>query len=149
VTADGKQRPLEPTLTSGGYACAAITRIISTRMRAHGMPDVEILVDGDRWAGWSREKQDAILDHELEHIVVSKQVDSMGRPKLRLRGHDFQLGWFRSVAERHGEHSLEVEQAEDLVAKSKQVFFPFAETASRPRIVRSAAQVLAAARGAE
>jgi hypothetical protein len=37
--------------------------------------------------------------------------DDIGRPKLGIRLHDHQVGWFDSIVERHGIHAIEGKQA--------------------------------------
>jgi hypothetical protein len=42
-------------------------------------------------------------------------TDDLGRPKLEIRPHDFQIGGFRSIAVRHGDNALEVIQVRQMV----------------------------------
>jgi hypothetical protein len=75
-------------------------------------------------------EKDALIDHELEHIEVKMdgkrpKLDCRGRPKIGMRKHDYQFGWFRSIAERHGVASGEVHQARTLFLREKQTFFAF------------------------
>jgi hypothetical protein len=51
--------------------------------------------------------------------------DAVGRPKLLMRKHDHQFGWFDEVAQRHGEASPEVRQARVLMESSGQLYFDF------------------------
>jgi hypothetical protein len=121
-----------PAIKANGYAAAATVRILSLKDRAKGMGDAEIVVDGDRIDEWSAENLEAILDHEVEHVDLvldgegSLKRDDLGRPKLRLRLHDRQMGWFDSVARRHGLASLEVAQASRFVAvpELRQLYLP-------------------------
>ncbi len=83
--------------------------------RAEGKADATVTVDGNRYDEWPLARLDAILDHELTHLELSLkdgavQCDDLGRPKLRMRKHDQQYGWFNEVAERHGEDAVEVLQ---------------------------------------
>ena len=48
--------------------------------------------------------------------------DAQGRPKIKLRKHDFQVGWFHEIARRHGEHSVEVRQCRELVSEQGQTY---------------------------
>jgi hypothetical protein len=132
-----------------GYQANAIVRITSYKDRVLGRGDAEIVVDGDMWHLWSREQQMALLDHELEHIepIVKDVIDDAGmlksdlqrddanRPKLRLKKHDFQVGWFDSVARRHGESSFEVSQARELLEDQevRQIYFPWHEPSAETR----------------
>jgi hypothetical protein len=78
--------------------------------------DALVTLDGDRWGDFSPRQQRAILDHELTHLelVVSDEGgvegDDIGRPRLRLRKHDHQFGWFDAVVRRHGANSVEWSQ---------------------------------------
>jgi hypothetical protein len=51
----------------------------------------------------------------LFHIAVRRDRDGAiksddgGRPKLKLRKHDFEIGGFVEIAKRHGPESLEVQ----------------------------------------
>ncbi len=47
-----------------------------------------------------------------------------------MRPHDFEVGWFEEVAERHGEHSAEALQAATLVGS--QFYFPGFEFLAKP-----------------
>ena len=124
--------PDGPALKLHGYACAATVRIVNLKDRAKGIADVEILLDGDRWETWTEERQRAVIDHELQHIEVQfnsgegPKLDDMNRPKLRLRNHDHQFGWFDAIAQRHGSASIEIFQAVNLVCSpAGQLYFPF------------------------
>jgi len=86
---------------------------------------VEILIDGDWWEAAPEKEQLAVLDHEFTHIAVSSDDDDLGRPKIELRYHDYEFGWFRSVAERHGKASQECQQMAAIVEESGQFLLPF------------------------
>lgn len=126
-----------------GLQAAGLCRILSLKDRAMGRGDVEIILDGDRWDNWSEEQQNALIDHELTHIapVVNQkgvlQQDDLGRPKLKCRKHDFQVGWFHSIAQRHGIHSFEVQQARTLKEEAGQFYFQ-GEFAFSPKVAEVA-----------
>jgi len=121
-----------PALRLHGYACYATIRIIGLKDRVAGRGDAELLLDGDRCDTWSDEQLRAIFDHELTHLElqVSDQGnvkrDDIERPLLRVRKHDHQFGWFDCVARRHGQHSIEVQQAQQLTAMAelRQLYLP-------------------------
>jgi hypothetical protein len=114
-----------PAIMVGGYPALGMCRIVGEKDRAKGCKDVEITIDREWWNGAEREEQKALLDHELHHIsVVEGKRDSNGRPKIRLRKHDVQIGWFREIAARHGQHSQERQQAKSLIDDWGQYFFP-------------------------
>lgn len=112
-----------------GYPCAAVVKINSYTLRAKGHADAEITIDGDNWDTWTDDQCRALIDHELEHLELKTDKDGLlvrddlDRPKLRMRKHDHQYGWFDSVARRHGEASLEQQQYDELVASRRQMWF--------------------------
>lgn len=116
-----------------GYPAAGVTKIVSTKERAAGLADALIVIDRYVYAGLSAKRKDALLDHELYHLDRAfdkdgiAKVDVLGRPKLVMRQHDHQLGWFDEIARRHGEDSMEVVQARELIESSGQLYFDFDE----------------------
>jgi hypothetical protein len=130
----------EPVLKHGGYPAAAYVRITPLRDRAAGLPDAMIVIDRAYWMTLGSAVCDALMDHELTHLerVVDKETgapvsDIIGRPKLAIRRHDRQHGWFDEVARRHRENSIEVRQARALIAETEQLYFDFASpVTSRP-----------------
>lgn len=120
ASTDANGDPKGPALKHGGYQAAAVVRIVGTKERVAGRGDAEIVVDGDRWDEWNDEERAAIFDHELTHLelktigeTATVDRDDLDRPKLKMRLHDRQFGWFDAVARRHGKHSVEVMQARD------------------------------------
>jgi len=109
-----------PAIKVGGYAAKACVRITSLKDRAAGLGDAVIIVDGDNCDTWSEAEFAAILDHELTHLELKVdqdgaiQRDDLGRPKLRMRKHDFHCGWFAEVAVRHKENSAEAQQLAEI-----------------------------------
>lgn len=114
---DANGDPVGPAVTLGGYPCVGKIKVIGLKDRAAGRADAELILDGDQWLAFSDEEQAAIIDHELTHLEL--QVDDSGlrrddleRPKLRIRKHDHQFGWFDEVARRHGQDAIEWKQYE-------------------------------------
>jgi hypothetical protein len=111
--ANGEQ--VDPALTHGGYPAMATIKINSYRDRVEGKADVTITVDGHRWDELRDVKLAAVLDHELTHLELvieedgSVSRDDIDRPKLRMRKHDFQIGGFNEVANRHKADAIEVQ----------------------------------------
>ncbi len=111
-----------------GYQCGAVVRVVPYKPRVQGNADAEITIDGDRWDEWSPEEKRAIIDHEIQHLELKCDRDNnlirddLGRPKLRLRLHDHQFGWFDVIAKRHGKASFEVKQLEEFVAGHRQMY---------------------------
>lgn len=113
-----------------GRKALGLCEIINEQNRASGMKDARITLDGDAWADMSVARQKALLEHECYHLSVNinkngvLQLDSNGRPKLRLRKHTVEIGWFAAVAERHGSASGECQQAQQIWYKHGQAFWP-------------------------
>lgn len=122
-------------LRHGGYGAYATARITPLRERALGVDDAIITIDRASWLNFKGSQAEALLDHELYHLerVIDpdkpkpeqKQIDSLGRPRLKIRRHDRQFGWFDEIARRHGDNSLEVRQAKLLMAETQQLYFDF------------------------
>lgn len=123
---------LVPALKHHGVPALGITKIHNLKLRAHGLADAEILIDGDRWKQMTEAERLALLDHELTHLEPvykheAPQFDDLRRPKLKMRPHDYDFGWFAEVAERHGKASQEVRQAEMFANENGQFTFGFAQ----------------------
>lgn len=112
-------------LKKNGVKALGICRKLGLKDRAKGLGDAEICIDGDWWDHASPEEQRALLDHELHHIAVNgEKRDDLGRPVLKLRKHDFDVGWFAIIAQRHGVHSVERQQAKIAMNTMGQYFWP-------------------------
>jgi len=98
-----------------GYPCAAVVRITPYRQRVQGIEDAVITVDGALWSQMPDVERTALLDHELYHLELARDKDDQiksddaGRPKLKMRLHDWQLGGFEAIARRHRDAALEVQ----------------------------------------
>ncbi len=127
---DDKGNFVNDALTLHGIKALGITRKLGLKDRALGRGDAEIALDGDWWTKASGDEQAALLDHELHHIAVKSdksgnvQYDDLGRPQLKLRKHDVEVGWFKVIAERHGDASMEQQQAKSLMDNIGQYFWP-------------------------
>jgi hypothetical protein len=125
----------EPVLKHAGYPAGAVVRITPLKDRALGISDATIVVDRAGWLALSVRQRNALIDHELTHLArkmledddggETPAFDVLGRPKLLMRKHDHQFGWFDEVAQRHGEASPEVRQARVLMESSGQLYFDF------------------------
>jgi hypothetical protein len=117
-------------LTKHGIRALGITRKIGIKDRVMGRGDAEVILDGDWWDEETPARRRALLDHELHHIQVAlddkNEVirDDLKRPKLKLRKHDVEVGWFALVAGRHGSQSIEIEQAKRVMDSYGQLFWP-------------------------
>jgi hypothetical protein len=115
-TLDENDDPVGPAITVAGHKAAAKTKILSLKDRVVTGCDAETQIDADVWDESSDEERTALIDHELTHLEL--RVDDQGgvirddvdRPKLRIRKHDRQFGFFDVVAHRHGIASFEVRE---------------------------------------
>lgn len=130
-----------PALMVHGCQAAACIRTSRLEERVAGRADAIVHIDGDRVNLWPVATLMAVLDHELEHIALQKSaegvpvLDDIGRPKIRMRPHDHDFGWFDAIAKRHGQAAIEVCQAAAFAGKElRQLYFPGLETlvASKP-----------------
>lgn len=123
-----------PPLKMRGYPVIAKIKANSLRDRVAGLADVLIEIDEDRWEQLKTNERKALLDHELYHLVVKRDKDNQiveddhGRPKLRSRPHDREIGWFDAVAKRHGKDSLEWQAFNSLWQHCRQLELPFIES---------------------
>lgn len=102
----------EPVLMHGGYPAQATVRITPVKDRALGMADAVIVIDRSNWLTLTVAQRDALIDHEMYHLERATDpdtelplTDAVDRPKLKMRRHDRQYGWFDAIAERHGRAS--------------------------------------------
>jgi hypothetical protein len=112
-----------PALKVGGKEALGCIRVTKLTERTLGLGDALMILDGESMMAWSSKRLQAVIDHELRHLMLAKskktgqiQLDDEGRPKLRIRPHDFEFGWFARTAELYGEESYEVSQAREIVA---------------------------------
>lgn len=115
---------------ANGYPALACIKINNLKNRVKGFADAEITIDAENFKSMTEAQKIALLDHELMHLVVVRdkegniKTDDANRSKLRLKKHDYQMGWFKEIAVRHGENSPEVYQANILWQKDGRTFFP-------------------------
>ena len=124
---DDHGEPLAPALKHHGWPVAAYIKINSLKDRVEGKSDCTIFLDADRWEELSEESQRALIGHELYHLVVRRDdegnvmSDDVGRPKLKMRPHDYELTGFAEIARRYGNDALEVQQFRAVVGKHGQL----------------------------
>jgi hypothetical protein len=128
----------DQVLKHKGYPAAAVCRITPLRDRAQGLDDASIVIDRATWVTLTQPQREALIDHELTHLtrVLDEETeqpksDVLGRPKLAMRHHDHQFGWFDEIAQRHGEASPEVRQAKALMESSGPLYFDFGPAARK------------------
>lgn len=114
---DEHGEPVRPALKHHGWPAAAIVKINSLQDRVEGKDDVTIRIDADWWEAHNDAERRALLDHEMAHVIVKRDkdeqvvADDVGRPKLKMRPHDYEITSFHDVAKRHGTNSCEVQGA--------------------------------------
>ena len=115
-----RQRPVSSTSSK--------TKLID---RVLGAADIRIELDGDQWESLHVDQQAAIIDRELQSFAVAKDnedgviLDSHGRPKLKTRLPDFEVGIYTEIAKRHREASVECISMAQIYLQAGQVVFPF------------------------
>jgi hypothetical protein len=109
-------------LKRAGYPLDAKIGVTSLQDRARGIADAKLMIDGFEWNKATDRQRLGLIDHELEHLTLVEHKptekdpaiyflkDDLGRPKLKVRPHDWELAGFQTVAIRHGEHSHEAIQ---------------------------------------
>ena len=145
---DDAGAPKGPAIKVHGQAAWACVTVNPLPQRALGGPDAVITIDAAWWTKEDRtdEQRMALLDHELYHLELTLDgeaavLDTCKRPKLSLKQHDVQFGWFREVALRNGKDSAECMQAEELLKGDAQTFWPqLLKEAAAARGARYAAQ---------
>lgn len=118
-------KPGKPALTHGGYPAAGTIRVVGEEDRAAGGPDVIVSLDLDAWPRRSADGKRALVQHELHHIVPKEKLDSLGRQKVGLRKHDFEIGGFRAIVERYGDDAIEWQQVKRVHDAFRQMTLPF------------------------
>lgn len=112
--------PTGPAIKFAGWPAAAIVRINSIKDRVEGKADATIIIDGDTWKDRPEPEKLALLDHELTALEVQRdktgnvKLDDSCRPKLKKCLADWRCEGFVSVARRHKDASLEVQQARQM-----------------------------------
>jgi len=100
-------------LKQNGMEKAALIKANSLKDRTKGMKDVELRIDGDKWPLYTDEQKRALIDHELMHVELqftdsgALKRDDLDRPKVKMRPHDREVGWFDAVVKRHGKSAFE------------------------------------------
>lgn len=99
--------PDKSPLSRNGVPAAAQVCVMPLKYRVKGSADVEICIDGKEWERYSPAMRAALLDHELEHLELTGETDDIDRPKMKLRGHNWELWGFRTIVARHGPDSID------------------------------------------
>lgn len=139
-TTNDAGEPTGPAIRHNGYPAQALIKHTNLKDRVAGLPDAILTIDADNWEDLNDEEREALIDHELYRLEVRRDDDSQiisddhGRPKLKCRLHDWQLGGFTVIAKRHGEASAERRQVKALVDEFGQILFDWmaGSVGSRP-----------------
>lgn len=127
---DEKGNPVGDAIKQHGVKALGLAKVVSLKDRVKGNGDAEIIVDAEWWKVSEDKSRKALLDHELHHLSLKTNkhgkvdTDDINRPKIILRKHDWQFGWFNLIAERNGVHSLERQQATEIAQESGQLYWP-------------------------
>lgn len=98
-----------------GAEAAATIKVTSRRRRVLVDFDLEINIDGLTWDSIPERSKLALLDHELTHVVISKdkqgapRQDDLGHYVFKLRPDDYTINGHFAVVERHGQFALEAQ----------------------------------------
>ena len=129
---DANGDPKGNAVTVNGYKCAAKIRVTSLQERVMGRGDAELTIDRDWWEKHTEKERHALVDHECCHLELALNTkgvvkrDDHDRPKLTLRKHDHQFGWFDAPVRRHGMASTEAQQFTDFCnGPVEQLWLPF------------------------
>ncbi len=101
-------------------------KVNSLSDRAEGKADATLTVDQDKWDERTDRQHEAILAHELTHLVVKRdkdgvvKVDDCGRPKLGTIPDDWTINGFYSNVQRYGADAPERETLEAVCREWKQ-----------------------------
>lgn len=143
-----------PAIMHHGAPALAVIKINNLQSRLQGLPDATITIDANIWEDRldTGSKRLALIDHELTHLLVQwndegkPKLDNASRPKLKMRSHDYEFGWFVDVARRHGYNSPEVIQAQIMMEENGQTFWPSlmesAENARQANVMREVDEAL-------
>lgn len=138
-----------PALKHNGYPAVATIQVSSLKNRALGMADAVLTIDQATWDELSVAQREAVIDHELYHLQVAAtegaivgigeegemvgepKSDDLGRPVLKVRLHDWQIGGFTAVVSRHGPESGEVRQVRACLGEDGQYVWDREATVQR------------------
>lgn len=119
----------DAALKRNGYKVQALIKVVGLKDRAAGMNDVLLLIDSAAWGMMSEEGKLSLMDHELTHLILKRDEngnikrDDLDRPKFGIRPHDFEIGGFAEVIERHKEYAHEAWQVDQVWGKHVQGLF--------------------------
>ncbi len=126
---------VEHALKVRGIPAYACCKAVDVKGRTMGRGDAEITIDEAKYILLPDATKDALLAHEIHHIELQigkkgkVKLDCRGRPKIKMRPHDIEVGWFTNIAAKFGAASIEVHQSTQIYLSHKQTLFGFAQDA--------------------
>lgn len=109
-------------------------KIVGLADRVAGLADSMLKIDAERWKDLSDKQRNALIDHELTHLIVktdkdgNTKTDDLDRPKLQMKRHDREISCFDDVIRRHERDSLEWQAFDTMSAALAQMQLPFMQT---------------------
>lgn len=137
-----------PHLKHNGYGAAAVIGITPIRQRVMGIADAVITLDDETWRSLDEDGREALIDHELAHLIVCRdeddqvKFDDCNRPKLKMRLHDIQIGVFSEIIARHGMKSIDAQNVRLVYETYKQKLFSWGSDLAAQDEAPTAADVL-------
>ena len=125
-----KDGEVPPAIKWHGRPALGLARIIKLEDRVHGAPDGRITIDSRFWDTAPDNERKALLFHELYHFEVKRkddgeiEFDDASRPRLVMRQHDVEVGWFTRTALRFGKASQECQQFRAICERDGQFLMP-------------------------
>lgn len=113
------ENPKGPAVKLHGAPCNATIRVVPHKDRVTKGYDAEMLIDRRNWDGFTPRQREALVAHELKHLMLVKkrdrdtghmriQFDGGGRPKLKTRPGDWDAGdGFAEIVAEFGEDAVE------------------------------------------
>jgi len=116
-----------PALRAYGAPTPGIAKICNPQERAITKKEILLKIDAAEWDAMTPDQRVALLDHLWSHIELVR--DSQGRPRygtdgrirLTKRQHDWRIGGFNSVLERHGEAAIDVLNIKEAFGEDSQL----------------------------
>lgn len=126
-----------PAVKLHGRPCIATVKVNSLKDRARGYADATITIDRGAWGRLSEASRVAVIDHELEHLQPVRdkksgqpKYDDRGRPRLTCKPHDWDLGGFIAIVDRHGDAAVDamaIRKVLETHLKYRQRFLPWGD----------------------
>lgn len=129
----------KPALKHHGWPAAAIISIVPPEQRADGCADLRLKIDQAKWFRMTERQQEALIAHELLHVQVELEgsqsvnppivkTDDYGRPKVKLRPHDWEVGGFTAIVDWYGDDAIEKQIVTSINERLSQMVLPFMDS---------------------